>query len=112
MFFSPNIHSNAIDRIGTIAVFREQAIANGIQAAQLRLRAKYILAVVKCEWSGAEPNIELRVKYHIEAVTSLCSSVLVYHDRLSIAKQYARAKSLAFYRRIVVACIARPASPK
>lgn len=33
MFFTSNIHRNAINRIRTIAALGKQAIANGVQAA-------------------------------------------------------------------------------
>jgi hypothetical protein len=67
MFFSAYIHGNAIDRIRTVGGRGEQAVANRIQAAQLRARAEDIRTIFKCEWPRAEVKIELWIKGHIEA---------------------------------------------
>jgi hypothetical protein len=62
MFLPPDIHGDAVDRIGPLAGWRQKTIANGVQAAQLGARAKYILAIFKCQWAGTETDFELGIK--------------------------------------------------
>ncbi len=110
MFISPNIHGNAIDRIGAIARRRQQAITNGIQAAQLRRRPEDIPAVLKCQWSGAKLHCELGIERHRRGLKNRRSRR--NHDRASMAMKNARAKALGFDGCVVMTGIARPARPE